>query len=264
MDRRARRPPADHPASRHISRTKRYVRNYAHELEPDQVVEYVRSGPGAAAGWVKTVGTGSTGRSATWLRAGRTKPSRPQSPQHEEGAQVTAHCFREESLRQFAAAGTDGIEHACGLTPETIESFAAQRIAIVPTLVNIDTSRYRRRSAGRSSPVCRSRGRPARPAFQRRWRRHMTPAYPSMWAATRGHAPHGLAAQEGRCLTRAGMSTLEAIRRADLGRLARGWASRGSRRPPPTSSFSTPTRGGVEALQHPRQIVLRGALLPTG
>ena len=28
-------------AGRHIGRTKRYVRNYAHELEPDRVVEYV-------------------------------------------------------------------------------------------------------------------------------------------------------------------------------------------------------------------------------
>src|SRR6185437_13195149 len=58
---------------------------------------------------------------------------------HQEGARVTAHCFGEESLRDLAAAGTDCVEHACGLEPDTIATFAAQGIAIVPTLVNIDT-----------------------------------------------------------------------------------------------------------------------------
>ena len=72
---------------------------------------------------------------------------------HEEGARVTAHCFGEQSLRDLAAAGTDCVEHACGLEPETIASFAAGGIAIVPTLVNIDT--FPRRSPSRparSSP----------------------------------------------------------------------------------------------------------------
>ena len=58
---------------------------------------------------------------------------------HEEGARVTAHCFGEASLYDFAAAGTDCIEHATGLEPETIAQFAEQQIAIVPTLVNIAT-----------------------------------------------------------------------------------------------------------------------------
>ena len=52
---------------------------------------------------------------------------------------MTAHCFGEESLCDFAAAGTDCIEHACGLEPDSIEQFAAQGIAIVPTLINIAT-----------------------------------------------------------------------------------------------------------------------------
>ena len=58
---------------------------------------------------------------------------------HEEGARVTAHCFGEASLYDFAAAGTDCIEHATGLEAETIAQFAEQQIAIVPTLVNIAT-----------------------------------------------------------------------------------------------------------------------------
>ena len=57
----------------------------------------------------------------------------------EEGARVTAHCFAEQSLRDFAAAGVDCIEHATGLVADTIDLFAAQGIALVPTLVNIDS-----------------------------------------------------------------------------------------------------------------------------
>src|SRR6478736_910076 len=70
-------------AGRHIARSRRYLRGFAHELEPETVVAAV-----AAA--------------------------------HEEGARTTAHCFGEESLYDFAAAGTDCIEHACGLQPESI------------------------------------------------------------------------------------------------------------------------------------------------
>jgi uncharacterized protein (DUF2252 family) len=58
---------------------------------------------------------------------------------HEEGERVTAHRFGEESLHDFVAAGTDGIEHSCGLGEQTIAAVAAQGIAIVPTLVNIET-----------------------------------------------------------------------------------------------------------------------------
>ena len=31
-------------AGRHIARTRRYIRNYAHEIEPDDLVAYVRAG----------------------------------------------------------------------------------------------------------------------------------------------------------------------------------------------------------------------------
>ncbi len=125
-------------AGRHIARTKRYIPNFAHEIEPDQLVEYVRQEARAGDGWVKLVGD--------WIDRGRGDLgtcwpvdvlTQAIAAAHEEGARVTAHCFGEESLRDFAAAGTDCIEHATGLVPDTIDAFAAQGIAIVPTLVNI-------------------------------------------------------------------------------------------------------------------------------
>ena len=48
---------------------------------------------------------------------------------HEEGARVTAHCFEEESLHDFAEAGTDRIEHATGLTEATIATLRRSRSA---------------------------------------------------------------------------------------------------------------------------------------
>src|SRR5687768_11203990 len=43
-------------AGRHIARTRRYIRNYAHEVEPDQLVSRVRAEARAGDGWVKLVG----------------------------------------------------------------------------------------------------------------------------------------------------------------------------------------------------------------
>lgn len=127
-------------AGRHIARSRRYIRNYAWEVEPEQLVERVRIEACVGDGWVKLVGD--------WIDrdTGDLEPCWPAdvvaaavAAAHEEGARTTAHCFGEQSLADFAAAGTDCIEHATGLVPETIESFAAQGIAIVPTLVNIAT-----------------------------------------------------------------------------------------------------------------------------
>ncbi|MGL5910824.1 MAG: amidohydrolase family protein, partial [Phycicoccus sp.] len=107
-------------AGRHIARTRRYIRNYAWEVEPDQLVERVRLEARAGDGWVKLVGD--------WIdrQAGDLTPCWPAdvladavAAAHEEGARVTAHCFGEQSLRDLAAAGTDCVEHACGLQDDT-------------------------------------------------------------------------------------------------------------------------------------------------
>ena len=112
---------------------------YAHEIEPTAS----RHTSAGGAPWRRlgqaTSETGSTATAATLA------PLSPRATLTEavaaahEGARVTAHCFGEESLRDFAAAGTDCIEHACGLDDETIALFATQGVAIVPTLVNIAT-----------------------------------------------------------------------------------------------------------------------------
>ena len=210
-------------AGRHIARTRRYIRNYAWEVEPEQLVEQVRLEARAGDGWVKLVGD--------WIDrdTGDLAPCWPVdvltqavAAAHEEGARVTAHCFGEQSLRDLAAAGTDCVEHACGLEPDTVESFAAQGITIVPTLVNIDTF-----------PQIAEPAREKFPGYHRHmldlWeRRYATiadardagiPVYVGTDAG--GSLPHGLVATEVAHLAHAGFTTGEALDAACWG--ARAW-----------------------------------------
>lgn len=127
-------------AGRHIARTRRYLRNFAVEVEPEDLVEAVRKQARAGDGWVKLVGD--------WIDrdAGDLAPSFPAAAvrdavraAHDEGAGVTAHCFGEDTLDDMLDAGIDCVEHATGLLPRHIPRFVEQQVPIVPTLINIAT-----------------------------------------------------------------------------------------------------------------------------
>ena len=126
-------------AGRHIARPKRYIRNYAAEVEPDELIAEVARQAVRGDGWVKLVGD--------WIdrERGDLAPLWPAEVAaaaieraHELGARVTAHCFGEESVQQLVRAGIDGIEHGTGLDAATIELMAERRVALVPTLVNLE------------------------------------------------------------------------------------------------------------------------------
>jgi len=127
-------------AGRHIARTRRYLRGFAVEVEPDGLVEAVRKQARAGDGWVKLVGD--------WIdrNAGDLAASFPAryvrdavQAAHDEGARVTAHCFAEDTLDDMLDAGIDCIEHGTGLLPRHLPRFVEQRVPIVPTLTNIAT-----------------------------------------------------------------------------------------------------------------------------
>lgn len=127
-------------AGRHVARTRRYLRGFAEEVEPDGLVEAVRKQARDGDGWVKLVGD--------WIdrEAGDLAPSFPAAvvrnavqAAHDEGARVTAHCFAEETLDDVLDAGIDCVEHATGLLPRHLSRFVEQRVPIVPTLINIAT-----------------------------------------------------------------------------------------------------------------------------
>jgi imidazolonepropionase-like amidohydrolase len=127
-------------AGRHVAGTRRYLRGFAEEVEPDGLVEAVRKQARDGDGWVKLVGD--------WIDrdAGDLAPSFPAAvvrdavqAVHDEGARITAHCFAEETLDHMLDADIDCIEHATGLLPRHLPRFVEQGVPIVPTLINIAT-----------------------------------------------------------------------------------------------------------------------------
>ncbi|GAA1143979.1 amidohydrolase family protein [Ornithinicoccus hortensis] len=245
----------------HLARPKRYLPRFAHEIEPADLVEYARAEARASDGWVKFVGD--------WIdrEVGDLAPLWPAdvlaeavAAVHEEGARTTAHCFAEQSLRDFAAAGTDCIEHACGLQEDTIARFAEQQIAIVPTLVNIA-----------NFPKFADAGEAKFPAYAAHMRDLHARRYETVGLAREagvpvyvgtdagGQLPHGLVAREVAELTRAGFTALEAIDAATWS--ARRWLGHpGIEEGAPADLvvYAADPREDLRTLADPHRVVLRG------
>ena len=124
---------------RHLARTKRYIRNYAYEVEPAELAEYAAREAQGSDGWVKLVGD--------WISRddGDLAPSFPAdavaaaiAAAHDHGAKVTAHCFGTASISPLLDAGIDCIEHGTGLTEQHIDRMVEQRVALVPTVQQTD------------------------------------------------------------------------------------------------------------------------------
>jgi imidazolonepropionase-like amidohydrolase len=124
---------------RHLARTRRYIRDYAYEVEPADLEAHVAREARAGDGWVKLVGD--------WISrdAGDLTPSFPAetfataiATAHEHGARVTAHCFGETVLPELIGAGIDCLEHGTGLTSDLVDEMAARGTALVPTAVQLD------------------------------------------------------------------------------------------------------------------------------
>ncbi len=248
-------------AGRHIARTRRYIRNYAHEIEPGDLAAYVTREARRGDGWVKLVGD--------WIdRAeGDLTPCWPRwaideaiAAAHAEGARVTAHCFAEDSLADLVEAGIDCVEHATGLTQETIPLFAARGVAIVPTLVNIAT--FPQLAAGGEGKF------PAWSAHMRRLHERRYETVRSAWDAgipvftgtdAGGALPHGLIAEEVAELVRAGLPPLSALSAACWD--ARRWLGRpllAEGDPADLVVYAADPRQDVRVLAAPVNVVLRG------
>ncbi len=124
---------------RHIAATKRYIRNYAHEVQPEDLAAYATQEARNGDGWIKLVGD--------WIsrESGDLAPSFPAeafaaaiAAAHAEGAKVTAHCLGPDVLPGLINAGIDCIEHGTGLSEDLIESMVAAGTALVPTIMQLD------------------------------------------------------------------------------------------------------------------------------
>ncbi len=248
-------------AGRHIARTSRYIRGIGHEVEPEHLVDQVRVEAARGDGWVKLVGD--------WIdrEVGDLAPCWPlpalceaMDAAHAAGARVTAHCFGEDCLGDLIEAGIDCIEHASGLTEETLSAAAARGVAIVPTLVNLD-----------NFPAFADAGEAKFPTYAAHLRRLHAQRHDTVRAAYEiglpifagtdagGFVAHGLIAAEVAELVRAGIPPTSALDGACWG--ARSWLGRPGLEEGESADllvYSEDPRRAVAVLAHPRLRVLRG------
>ncbi|MEV5875119.1 amidohydrolase family protein [Streptomyces sp. NPDC052101] len=251
-------------AGRHIARTRRYIRNYAWEIEPDDLVAYVAQEARRGDGWVKLVGD--------WIERdlGDLSPCWPReaveaaiAEAHRLGARVTAHCFATDSLRDLVESGIDCIEHATGLTDELIPLFAERGVAIVPTLVNIATF-----------PQLAAGGETKFPRWSAHMRRLHERRYDTVRAAydagipvyvgtdAGGSLAHGLVAGEVAELVTAGIPAVDAVSATSWG--ARAWLGRPGLQegaPADLVVYEGDPRADVRVLAAPRRVVLNGIVV---
>ncbi|MFJ5306291.1 amidohydrolase family protein [Streptomyces sp. NPDC088350] len=251
-------------AGKHIARTRRYIRDFAHEIEPDELVAYVGREAQRGDGWVKLVGDWIDrdlgDLSACWPREAVEAAI---AEAHRLGARVTAHCFAEDALRDLVEAGIDCIEHATGLTEDLIPLFASRGVAIVPTLVNIATF-----------PHLAAGGEAKYPS----WSAHMLRLYERRYDTVRaaydagvpvyvgtdagGSLAHGLVAAEVAELVTAGIPAVEALSATAWG--ARRWLGRPGLEEGAPADFvvyETDPRADVRVLASPRRVVLNGLVV---
>lgn len=112
-----------------------YMKGYGVEVEPQDLVEHVRSTAATRGGWVKIV--------ADWPRRGvgpvNNYPleamTEAVSVAHAAGARVAVHTMA-DAASDAVAAGVDSIEHGPFLTETDLKALAARGGAWVPTIGN--------------------------------------------------------------------------------------------------------------------------------
>lgn len=247
-------------AGRHLAVHKRYIRNLAKEIDPEDLVSQIEVQAKAGDGWVKLVGD--------WIDrgAGDLRPLWPAdiareaiARAHELGVRVTAHCFAEQSVAELVDAGIDCIEHGTGMSPEVIEKMAANQVALVPTITNIETF-----------PTIAASGEAKFPTYAAHMRALHASRYEVLGAAREAGVPvfsgtdsgtvlpHGRIAEEAELLARLGGNEFA------LGAVswnARHWLGADSLTPGASADlvvYDADPRENLAVLHHPQLVMLRG------
>ena len=252
-------------AGRHLARTKRYMRNFAHEVEPDELASYAAQEAQRGDGWIKLVGD--------WIDrdAGDLTPSFPDDAfqaaietAHALGARVTAHCFGASALPALIRAGIDCIEHGTGLTTDLIDDMVAHGTALVPTAMNLNNFTEHADAAEEKFPAYAATMRD----LHARRKDTILAAYDAgvpIYAGTDagGALPHGQISGEVRELADWGLSAAEALGAASW--RAREWLGLDGRLSEGTSAdfvvFDRDPLQDLSVLAEPKRIVLRGTVV---
>ncbi len=248
-------------AGRHIARPRRYIRNFADEVEPEDLVATVEKQAARGDGWVKIVGD--------WIDRdlGDLAPLWPAdlvaaavARAHELGVRVTAHVFGEQAVTDMVRAGIDGIEHGTGLDAETLVLMAERQVALVPTMIQLERFEGYASAGEAKFPTYAAH---MRALYARRVETFRTayelgvPIYAGTDAG--GALPHGLIGEE--IARMADFAPVEYVLGAGSWR-AREWLGRpatlddGS--PADLVVFDDDPRCDLETLRDPRLVMLRG------
>jgi imidazolonepropionase-like amidohydrolase len=252
-------------AGRHLARPKRYIRNYAHEIEPEELTEYVVGEARRGDGWVKLVGDWidrDTGDLAPLWPADTLRAAIRAA--HDHGARVTAHVFGEDALPDLLDAGIDCIEHGTGLSPDLIDQMARHQVALVPTVKQLDNFPQYAAAGEARFPTYASH---MRALFARRTET-IAAAYQAgvpVYAGTDagGVLPHGLIGAEVAELAAYGMSAYDALAAASW--RARQWLGRSAEltegAPADFVVYPANPLADLAVLTAPVRIVLRGRIV---
>ncbi len=252
-------------AGRHIARTKRYIRNYAHEIEPVDLATYVAKEAERGDGWVKLVGDWIE-REAGDLTPSWTRESLDEamSAAHERGARVTAHVFGEHALPDLIHSGIDCIEHGTGLSTDLIDTMVANDVALVPTAKQLNNFPSYAEAGGKKFPKYAEH---MMALFERR-RETIGAAYEAgvaIYAGTDagGVLPHGLIGDEVIELASYGLTPEDALGAASW--RAREWLGlSGTLAEGTTADFVIFDGNPLEdlgLLKDPERVVLRGRVV---
>jgi imidazolonepropionase-like amidohydrolase len=252
-------------AGRHIGRTKRYIRNYAAEVEPEELVAEVERQAARGDGWVKLVGD--------WIDrdSGDLSPCWPAEAvtaaiarAHDLGARVTAHVFGEDALPDLIGAGIDCIEHGTGLSEDLVAAMAEQGTALVPTRVQLDNFPSYAAGGEAKFPLYAAHMR----ALHSRADAVLRAAYDAgvaIYAGTDagGVLPHGLIGREVAALhDQVGLPTYDALGAAAW--RAREWLGFQGVVPGAPADFvlyDQDPLADLRVLAHPARVVLRGTVV---
>ena len=252
-------------AGRHIARTRRYIRNYGEEIEPEQLVAEVERQAARGDGWVKLVGD--------WIDRdlGDLAPCWPAdvaaaaiARAHELGARVTAHCFGEQSVAELVTGGIDCIEHGTGLTDDVVAEMARRGTALVPTRVQVDNFPTYAEQAAEKFPTYAAHMRDLHARCDATLGAAVEAGVP-VYAGTDagGVLPHGLIGREVLALhEQVGMTARAALGAGSWA--ARDWLGRPCLEedaPADLVAYETDPGADLRALGTPRMVVLRGRVL---
>jgi imidazolonepropionase-like amidohydrolase len=251
-------------AGRHIARPKRYIRDLGVEVEPQDLVAEVEHQAGRGDGWIKLA--------ADWIdrSVGDLTPVWPDDVlaaaigrAHELGVRVAAHTFSEQALPGLINAGIDSIEHGTGITPDLLDEIARRGIAVVPTLINIDTFPEIAAAAAEKFPAYAAHMRALHASSRQRVRDAFDAGVPIYTGTDAGGSlPHGLVREEITALVQAGIPQAEVIAQASW--RAREWLGFQGLTEGALADlvvYDEDPREDLATLYQPRRIVLDGRVI---